>query len=173
MSNYSQLTNFTAKDALATGDPAKIVKGSDIDAELSAISTAIASKLDATGAFVSGTKLPFYQNTAPSGWTDQALTDVALVAVTAASLTGGTTTGSWTITGLSGTQPTHTHGAGTYSVTTTNFSSISGPAGVSFAQGQTVSVAGTSAAGGNDAVTVSSDGTWRPKRAYVIICSKN
>lgn len=46
MSNYSQITDFSAKDALASGNPSKIIYGSDIDAELSAISTAITSKLD-------------------------------------------------------------------------------------------------------------------------------
>ena len=44
MSNYSQSTFFAPKDNLATGNPNKIVYGSDIDAELSAISTAIATK---------------------------------------------------------------------------------------------------------------------------------
>jgi hypothetical protein len=48
MSDYSQVTNYTAKDALTTGDPEKIILGSDIDAELSAISTAIATKYDSS-----------------------------------------------------------------------------------------------------------------------------
>jgi hypothetical protein len=50
MSNYTQATNFTAKDTLATGNPSKIVKGADIDGELSLISTAIGTKIDATTA---------------------------------------------------------------------------------------------------------------------------
>jgi hypothetical protein len=29
MSNYTKTTNFTAKDTLPTGNPAKIIKGSD------------------------------------------------------------------------------------------------------------------------------------------------
>lgn len=48
MSDYSQITNFTAKDALSTGDPEKIISGADIDAELSAIDAAITSKYDST-----------------------------------------------------------------------------------------------------------------------------
>jgi hypothetical protein len=48
MSDYSQVTNFTAKDALSTGDPEKTILGSDVDAELSAISTAIGTKYDST-----------------------------------------------------------------------------------------------------------------------------
>lgn len=46
MSNYVKATNFYAKDALLTGDPAKIIKGSEIDAEYNSISTAIATKAD-------------------------------------------------------------------------------------------------------------------------------
>lgn len=46
MSNYTPATNFTAKDNLITGNPSKLIKGSDIDAELSAIAAAIASKGD-------------------------------------------------------------------------------------------------------------------------------
>lgn len=51
MSDYSQTTSFTPKDALTTGDPNKIVRGSEFDTEFSAISTAIATKVDqaATG----------------------------------------------------------------------------------------------------------------------------
>lgn len=46
MSNYSQITDFSAKDALSTGDANKKIVGAHIDAELSAISAAIASKLE-------------------------------------------------------------------------------------------------------------------------------
>lgn len=48
MSNYSQITAFTPKDSLTTGNPAKIIKGADFDAEFASISTAIASKIDST-----------------------------------------------------------------------------------------------------------------------------
>jgi|TARA_B110000908_G_C9828983_1_gene260510 hypothetical protein len=44
MSNYTKTTNFAAKDALTTGDPNKIVKGSEIDTEYNNIATASASK---------------------------------------------------------------------------------------------------------------------------------
>lgn len=46
MSNYTRATNFTAKDALASGNPSKIILGSEHDAEYDAIATAIATKLD-------------------------------------------------------------------------------------------------------------------------------
>ena len=48
MADYSQINDYSAKDALATGNPLKLIKGSDIDAELSAIATAISSKFDST-----------------------------------------------------------------------------------------------------------------------------
>lgn len=48
MANYSKITNFTAKDALLTGNPNKIITGTGIDAEFDAISVAIASKGDTT-----------------------------------------------------------------------------------------------------------------------------
>lgn len=48
MSNYTQITDFSAKDSLTTGDPNKLIKGSDVDAEFDAISTAIATKEDTT-----------------------------------------------------------------------------------------------------------------------------
>jgi hypothetical protein len=46
MSDYVQITSFTPKDALSPGNPAKRIKGADLDPELSAISTAVASKYD-------------------------------------------------------------------------------------------------------------------------------
>lgn len=46
MSSYSRLYNFTAKDALTSGDPNKRVLGSEVDAELNAAQTAINSKAD-------------------------------------------------------------------------------------------------------------------------------
>lgn len=46
MSDYTKATNFATKDSLTTGDPAKIVKGTEIDAEFNAIASAIASKAD-------------------------------------------------------------------------------------------------------------------------------
>lgn len=58
MSNYSKSTNFTAKDALASGNPAKIIKGSEFDTEFDAIATAVATKLDITGSAATLTALP-------------------------------------------------------------------------------------------------------------------
>lgn len=46
MSDYTPITDFSAKDAWASGDPNKVIKGSEQDAELEAIATAIATKAD-------------------------------------------------------------------------------------------------------------------------------
>lgn len=54
MADYSQVNDYSAKDALSTGDPLKLIKGSDIDAEFSALSTAVASKFDSTDVATAG-----------------------------------------------------------------------------------------------------------------------
>lgn len=46
MSDYTQITDFSAKDALPTGNSEKIILGADVDAEFAAIATAISSKYD-------------------------------------------------------------------------------------------------------------------------------
>jgi hypothetical protein len=46
MSDYTKTTNFTAKDALTTGDPLKVIKGSYFDTEFDNIATAVATKYD-------------------------------------------------------------------------------------------------------------------------------
>jgi hypothetical protein len=46
MSDYSKVTNFTAKDGLALGDASKRINGALFDSEFNPISTAIASKID-------------------------------------------------------------------------------------------------------------------------------
>ena len=54
MSDYSQATNFTAKDSLPTGNPSKVIKGSEFDTEFSAISTAVATKANKIGSGTNG-----------------------------------------------------------------------------------------------------------------------
>ena len=46
MSNYVQSTNFATKDALSSGNPLKIVKGTEINVEFTAIAVAVATKAD-------------------------------------------------------------------------------------------------------------------------------
>ena len=48
MSDYTPITDFGAKNNLASGDPNRLLKGSEWDAEFDAIAAAIASKADGT-----------------------------------------------------------------------------------------------------------------------------
>lgn len=48
MSNYTKSTNFATKDALPSGDPLKIVKGTEIDTEFNNIASAVATKADSS-----------------------------------------------------------------------------------------------------------------------------
>ena len=50
MSNYTKTVNFAAKDSLTTGDANKVVKGTEIDTEFNNIATAVATKIDSSGA---------------------------------------------------------------------------------------------------------------------------
>ncbi len=55
MSNYTKTTNFATKDSLASGDPAKIVKGTEINAEFDNIATAVNSKANKADPAFTGT----------------------------------------------------------------------------------------------------------------------
>lgn len=55
MANYVKSTNFTAKDSLPAGDSARIVKGTEIDTEFTAIASAILSKADSNSPSFTGT----------------------------------------------------------------------------------------------------------------------
>lgn len=55
MSNYTKSTNFASKDTLPSGDPLKIVKGTEIDTEFNNIATAVATKADSASPTLTGT----------------------------------------------------------------------------------------------------------------------
>jgi hypothetical protein len=74
MSNYTKATNFTAKDGLPTGNSGKIVKGTEIDTELTAVASAISSKADLNSPALTGT---------PTAPTASAGTNTTQVATTA------------------------------------------------------------------------------------------
>lgn len=69
MSDYTKATNFTSKDTLTTGDVGKVVKGSELDAEFTAIANAIASKADINSETFTGTP------TLPAGTVATTVTD--------------------------------------------------------------------------------------------------
>lgn len=59
MSDYVQSTNFATKDSLPSGDPLKIVKGTEINTEFANIAIAVATKADlASPAFTGTPSLP-------------------------------------------------------------------------------------------------------------------
>lgn len=88
MANYVKATNFTAKDGLPSGDPGKIIKGAEIDTELTAVASAISSKADSNSPSFTGTP------TAPTAvagtnTTQVATTAFAVAAAAAAFPVGG------------------------------------------------------------------------------------
>ena len=87
MSNYTKATNFTAKDALPTGNSGKIVKGTEIDTELTAIASAISSKADLNSPALTGTP------TTPTASSGTNTTQVASTAFVQTALSGAFTAG--------------------------------------------------------------------------------
>jgi hypothetical protein len=85
MADYNKSTNFTAKDTLPTGNSGKIVKGSEIDTELTAVSNAIASKSDINSPTFTGTPAA-PTATSGSNTTQVANTTFVTAAITALSL---------------------------------------------------------------------------------------
>jgi len=55
MSNYTPTTNFGDKDSLPSGDPAKIIKGSEFTVEFNNIATAVTSKANTDSPTFTGT----------------------------------------------------------------------------------------------------------------------
>ena len=98
MADYIKATNFATKDTLSTGDPAKIVRGTEIDAEFSAIESAIESKADINNPAFTGTP------TAPTPSTGTENTQIATTAYVANKLSalpsGGVTSFSAGSTGF-------------------------------------------------------------------------
>jgi hypothetical protein len=88
LSNYTKATNFTAKDGLPAGNSSKVVKGSELDTEFTAIASAISSKADTNSPTFTGTPLA---PTAASGTnnTQIATTAFATAAAAAAFPVGG------------------------------------------------------------------------------------
>lgn len=119
-----------------------------------------------------------YQNTIPTGWTLNTSFDDRVPIVETTQSQGNDTGGSWTISGLNGTQPNHTHADGTLVGEFTQVGIIDGSAAGAGIFGKnlatvTVTITGATAADGNDAVTINSDGTWRPRYVKVLVISRS
>lgn len=106
MSDYVKATNFYAKDALLTGNPDKLIKGAEIDAEYNAIATAVASKANLNSPNFTGTPTvptaPAITNTTQAASTAyvttalanaQANVDITGGDIDGVDITGGTITG--------------------------------------------------------------------------------
>ena len=118
MSDYAKTTNFASKDNLTSGNPAKIVKGTEIDTEFNNIATAIATKQDYDADLAA-----FAAKTAPSGdvvgttdtqgLTNKTLTNPTVTNYVESVVAIGTVTSSSTISLTSGTVQTATLTAST------------------------------------------------------------
>jgi hypothetical protein len=82
MSNYTKATNFLSKDSLATGDPAKIIKGSEFDTEFNALQTAVNSKANSVSPAFTGTPTAPTASSA-TNTTQLATTEYVTTAITA------------------------------------------------------------------------------------------
>lgn len=118
MTDYTKITNFTAKDTALITDTQKILRGAEFDAEFNAIATAISSKFDNTKSvsIISGTiDGTTIGSTSPSSATFSSLTATTadINAGTLDNVTiGGTTAGAGTFTNLTA--------SGTVSLPSTN-----------------------------------------------------
>lgn len=109
MSNYTKSTDFASKDNLSSGNPLKIVKGTEIDTEFNNIQTAIATKLDSSNA-PSGT---IVGTTDTQTLTNKTLTNPTVNNYTEGVVVIGTVTSSNTLSLTNGTVQTATLTAST------------------------------------------------------------
>ena len=108
MSNYVKATNFTAKDSLPSGNAGKIIKGTEIDTEYTAIASAISSKADLNSPALTGTP------TAPTASAGTNTTQLATTAFVTAALQAAYPVGSIYINATSSTNPATLLGFGTW-----------------------------------------------------------
>jgi len=80
MTEYVKSTNFASKDALAVGNPLKIVKGTEIDTEFNNIAVAVTTKADLLSPVFTGTP------TAPTAATGTSTTQLATTAFATAAI---------------------------------------------------------------------------------------
>jgi hypothetical protein len=108
MADYNKSTNFTAKDTLPTGNSGKIVKGTEIDTELNAISNAIASKADINSPNLTGTP------TAPTASVGTATAQLATTSFVTSALSAIYPIGSIYVNAAVSTNPATLLGFGTW-----------------------------------------------------------
>lgn len=108
MTSYVKSTNFASKDSLASGNPLKIIKGTEFDIEFNNIATAIDSKADTTSPVFAGTP------TAPTAALGTNTTQLATTAFVTAALQAVYPVGSIYINAGVSTNPATLLGFGTW-----------------------------------------------------------
>ena len=201
--HFKEYANKTAREAasgLVIGDDHKVALQTD-DHSLWILTAYDGPTWVAVSGLPSGTKMWFYQNTAPAGWTLDATPSDDLLAVKGGAQTfnanGGTGAGTWTVAGLTKdahthTGPSHNHqwykvevasddtynAAGDETVIATDTNIYAGilaqaaSAEKLYNQAYT-NKAGTGATGAQSDAAITSDATWRPKARLGIICTKD
>ena len=185
MANYTQTTDFSAKDNLATGNASKVIKGSDVDAEFSAIATAISSKIESSETVIpAGTIMLFLAKAVPSGWSlvttfnDRSLLLNSSISSSNAYTTGGNRTIGASHLNSSTTLPNHTHSDGNYAIGLTNGINTGG-GGQYGSNNASINVTGNSGnPNSTPTLNITHSGTmvngnWRPSYVEVISCSKD
>ncbi len=124
------------------------------------------------GLIPAGTKMVFFQASVPTGWTQDVSQNDKMLRIVSGS--GGGAGGNWVISGVSvDNESAHTHGAGSFKVTTAaaRFDDASG----TFvpAKHGTYNVSGTSGSGSAHGHGLTADGAWRPSYIDVIIGTKD
>jgi hypothetical protein len=107
MSNYVKATDFASKDALTSGDPLKLIKGTEINTEFNAIQTAVATKADLASPAFTGNPTATTQATGNSSTrlattafvNNQIAANASSVAITGGTIDGVAITGG-TVSGL-------------------------------------------------------------------------
>jgi hypothetical protein len=108
LSNYVQSTNFATKDALTSGDPLKIVKGTEINTEFVNIAVAVATKADLASPTFTGTPA------APTASFSTSTTQLATTAFVQAAMAALHPVGSIYINATNATNPGTLLGFGTW-----------------------------------------------------------
>jgi hypothetical protein len=147
MTDYVKSTNFASKDALASGNPLKIVKGLEIDIEFNNISNAVATKSNSLDTALTG--IPTAPTAAPGTNTSQIATTAFVTAATSATLQTLYPVGSIYINAGVTTNPATLFGFGTW------VAFGAGRVMVGFNAGDTLFDALEETGGSKDAITVS------------------
>jgi len=149
MSDYTKSTNFATKDNLSSGNPLKIVKGTEIDTEFNNIATAIATKADLASPTLTGTPTLPTGTIATTQSAGNNTTAVATTAFVQAAIATLYPVGSIYINATSSTNPATLLGFGTW----TAFGA--GRVMVGFDSGNSLFDTAEETGGSADAITVS------------------